>query len=101
MKIEELEIEKATPNTEEDDYAMEQNLDGMEAGRAFAHRHIIDKMNLFIKVYREKNYSEFFVEGFIDGINEVTGGTIHLSSDEENVPTDIEQEQQEDCENVS
>jgi hypothetical protein len=56
------------------------NLNGMEAGRAFAHRHIIEKMNLFIEEYRRNNYSDIFVEGFVDGINEVTGGNIHLEA---------------------
>ena len=65
------------------DEATIQNLDGNEAGRAFAQRHIIDKMNLFIDEYRRNGYSEDFISGYVDGINDVTGGVIALDTDEE------------------
>jgi hypothetical protein len=58
---------------------VEDNLHGNEAGRAFARRHIIDKMNLFIEEYRRNGYSENFIAGYVDGINDVTGGVIYLS----------------------
>lgn len=65
---------------------IEQNLEGNDAGRAFANRHIIEKMNLFIDEYRRNGYSEDFISGFVDGINDVTGGVIYLSpGDEEEV----------------
>jgi len=62
---------------------IEENLHGNDSGQAFAMKHIIEKMNLFIDEYRRNGYSENFVNGFIDGINEVTGGNISLTDDEE------------------
>ncbi len=62
---------------------MEQNLAGNDAGRAFAYRHIMDKINLFIQEYRRNGYGEDFVAGFIDGVNDVTGGSISLDMDSE------------------
>lgn len=61
----------------------EQNLQGNDAGRAFAHKHIIEKMNLFIDEYRRNGYDEWFISGFVDGINDVTGGVIYLDPGEE------------------
>ena len=85
---EEQQAEEFLENMEEDDdltdeerLAIEDNLNGLEAGQTFAHRHIIDKVNTFIDVYRSKGYSEDFIEGFIDGINEITGGFISLTND--------------------
>ena len=69
--------------TEIMDEATFQNLSGNEAGRAFAQRHIIDKMNLFIDEYRRNGYTEDFINGYVDGINDVTGGVIALDTDEE------------------
>jgi len=62
---------------------IEENLQGNDTGRAFARRHIIDKMNLFIEEYRRNGYSENFIAGYVDGINDVTGGVIYLSPDED------------------
>lgn len=66
-----------------DEEAIEINLAGNDAGRAFAHRHIIEKMNLFIDEYRRNGYTEDFIKGFVDGINDVTGGVIYLDRGEE------------------
>lgn len=83
----------------DDEYTQEDEdrLKGEDAGKVFAQRHIIEKMNLFIKVYREKGWSMEFIEGFVDGINKITGGTISLKrgdqqeeSDEEEVDTEAE-----------
>ena len=74
------------------DEAAEQNLSGNEAGRAFAQRHIIDKMNLFIDEYRRNGYSEDFISGYVDGINDVTGGVIALdfqTDDEESEDAEL------------
>ena len=62
---------------------MEDHMNGEDAGRAFAHRHILEKMNLFFEEYRRNGYSEAFVEGFIEGVNDVTGGSINLVRDDE------------------
>lgn len=62
---------------------VEENLHGNDAGRAFARKHIIEKMNLFIDEYRRNGYSENFVAGFVDGLNDVTGGNIGFYDDEE------------------
>lgn len=69
--------------SEYSEQVMEDNLNGNDAGQAFARRHIIEKMNLFIEEYRRNNYSEDFVAGFVDGINDVTGSCISLQHDEE------------------
>lgn len=69
----------------------EDRLQGEEAGKTFAQRHILDKMNLFIKVYREKGWSMEFISGFVDGINEITGGSISLRGP--NNPADEETEE--------
>ena len=61
---------------------VERNLEGNDAGRAFADRHILQKMNLFIDEYRKNGYSEDFIRGFVDGINDVTGGVIYLENEE-------------------
>jgi len=53
-------------------------MNGFEAGEAFARRHIVDKLNLFIDEYRRNGYSETYVRSFIDGMNDVTGGNICL-----------------------
>lgn len=83
----------------DDEYTQEDEdrLKGEDAGKVFAQRHIIEKMNLFIKVYREKGWSMEFIEGFVEGINQVTGGTISLKrgdqqeeSDEEEVDNEAE-----------
>lgn len=71
--------------TAEERKAIDDNIDGNEAGRAFAHRHILAKINTFIDVYRSKKYSENFIEGFIEGVNDVTGGFITLDSETEEV----------------
>jgi len=62
---------------------VEENLNGNEAGRVFAQRHIIDKINTFLDVYRREGYSENFIAGFLDGINDTTGGHIGLVVDDE------------------
>lgn len=64
--------------TEQDEADIEERMNGMDAGRAFADRHILEKITLFSKVYRDKKYSESFIEGFVDGINEVIGSSIYL-----------------------
>lgn len=71
---------------------IEDNLNGNDAGREFARKHIIEKMNLFMEVYRREGYSEDFISGFVDGINDVTGGVIYLEPDEgdEEVDEDTE-----------
>lgn len=79
----------------DEDYTQEDedHLNGENAGKVFAQRHILDKMNLFIKVYHEKGWSMEFIEGFVDGINKVTGGTIRLNqeeTDEEEVDSEAE-----------
>ena len=66
-------------NSEMSEYSeelIEENLHGNDSGQAFAMKHIIEKMNLFIDEYRRNGYSENFVNGFIDGINEVTGANL-------------------------
>lgn len=60
----------------------QQTIEGFQVGEAFAHNHIIRKMNLFMEEYRRNGYSEEFISGFVDGINEVTGGTIRLDAGE-------------------
>ena len=62
---------------------IEENLQGNEAGRVFAQRHILDKINLFLSEYRRNNYSENYISGFLDGINDTTGGYIQLVTDED------------------
>ena len=69
------ETEEVTPETLD-------NLNGNMAGAAFARRHIVDKINLFLEEYRRNGYTENFVSGFIDGVNDVTGGRISLVIDE-------------------
>lgn len=60
----------------------EQTIEGHQTGEAFAHKHIIGKMNIFMEEYRRNGYSEQFICGFINGINDVTGGTIRLDAGE-------------------
>lgn len=73
-------------NSEMSEYteqAIEDTVFGNDTGQNFAWEHIIKKMNIFIDEYRRNGYSEDFVNGFIEGINDVTGGNISLSVDEE------------------
>ncbi len=77
--IEELSVRLDNSDLSPED---EQTLEGFQAGEAFAHAHIIKKINLFMEEYRRNGYSEEFICGFIDGINEVTGGTIRLDAGE-------------------
>lgn len=67
----------------------EDRFNGEEAGTVFAQRHILDKINLFLEEYRRNNYSEDFVEGFIEGINGVTGGNITVN-DEDAVKQEVD-----------
>jgi hypothetical protein len=60
-----------------------ENLEGNEAGRVFAQRHIIDKINTFLDVYRREGYSENYIHGFLDGINDSTGANIGMHVDDE------------------
>ena len=62
---------------------IEDNLRGNDAGQAFARKHIIEKMNLFLDEYRRNGYSEDFVAGFVEGLNDVTEGNIGFYDDEE------------------
>ena len=69
-----------------DDVEVEDRINGGMAGQEFAHRHIIGKMNIFMEEYRRNGFSEEFIAGYVEGINEVTGGNIGLDagdSDEE------------------
>lgn len=61
---------------------LEDTVFGNDTGQNFAWEHIIKKMNLFIDEYRRNGYSEDFVNGFIEGINDVTGGNISLEESE-------------------
>ena len=70
--------------------ADEDRLNGATAGQQFAQRHIFGKIDLFVKVYREKGWSEEFISGFIDGINDATGATICLNSGEESVTEEVD-----------
>ena len=80
IQTEQIDSSEMSEYTEE---MVEENLHGNDAGRAFARKHIIEKMNLFIDEYRRNGYSENFVAGFVDGINDVTGGVIYLAPDDE------------------
>lgn len=71
---------------------IEDALNGRDAGETFAQRHIIEKINLFIDEYRRNGYSEEYVQGFIDGVNEMTGDSISLeASDGEGVSDELEE----------
>ena len=52
---------------------MEQHQQGYEAGEVFVKRHIIEKINLFLKTYREKKWDTDFIRGWMDGISDNTG----------------------------
>jgi len=67
---------------------VEDNLHGNEAGQAFARKHIIEKMNLFLDEYRRNGYDEWFIKGFVDGVNDVTGGVIYLEENEADEETE-------------
>ena len=54
----------------------EDRFSGGEAGVAFAQRHVLDKINLFIEEYRRNKYSEEFIEAFLQGINDTLGSNI-------------------------
>jgi hypothetical protein len=76
MEAEQIESEEMSAETE-------QNLEGNEAGRVFAQRHILDKVTLFVDEYRRQGYTEDFISGFLDGINDTTGAWIHLEDNDE------------------
>lgn len=91
----ENEIENAVDTFEEqEDWTKEDEdrFNGEEAGVAFAQRHILDKITLFVKVYREKGYSEAFIEGFMEGINGNIGGNIFLDANDEEVTQALDNE---------
>ena len=71
---------------------MEDLLNGHTAGEQFAARHIMEKINMFLQEYRRNGYSESFLSGFIDGINDVTGGAIVLGGDEDEESVETEPE---------
>jgi len=81
--LEEEMAENILEGLDPDEQMLEDNLNGVEAGEAFAHRHIIEKMNLFIDEYRKNGYTEDFISGFLDGVNNITGGAIHLEGGDE------------------
>lgn len=66
------EVEEQEDWTRED----EDRFNGDAAGVAFAQRHVVDKINLFIEEYRRNKYSEEFIEGFLQGINDSLGSNI-------------------------
>ena len=74
--------------TEYSEQMVEDSLHGNEAGQAFARKHIIEKMNLFLDEYRRNGYDEWFIKGFVDGVNDVTGGVIYLEENEADEETE-------------
>lgn len=71
----------------------EDRFNGEEAGTVFAQRHILDKINLFMEEYRRNNYSEEFIDGFLEGINGVTGGSITIDRSEKKVTAEVDSDQ--------
>lgn len=54
--------------TEEWTQEDEDRWQGGWAAENFINNHIINKINLFLDVYRKKGYSEAFCQGFMDGV---------------------------------
>lgn len=67
--------------TEEWTQEDEDRWQGGWAGENFINNHIINKINLFLDVYRKKGYSQAFIEGFMDGVVKHAAG-IHFPSEE-------------------
>lgn len=73
--------------TEEWSQEDEDRWQGEWAAENFINNHIINKINLFLDVYRKKGYSEAFCQGFMDGIVN-HASSIHFPGEENNTETE-------------
>lgn len=88
------EVDSADESQYDEDWTEEQEnrRQGYEAGEVFINRHIVNKINVFLEIYRGKGYSENFISGFIDGISDAAQG-ISFGGNEESDTEEVDSQQ--------